>query len=112
MYEGDACYAPPCSTAGKVLPQHVRLHSDGWESITGGQVYRGSCYPDLVGWYFFGDYAKGAYAKARLREDDTLEVVDLEGSFPGNPASIHEDARGELFVTTTAGTIFHIEAGP
>jgi glucose/arabinose dehydrogenase len=112
MYEGDACYAPPCNPAGKVLPQHVRLHSDGWESITGGQVYRGSCYPDLVGWYFFGDYAKGAYARARLKEDDTLEVVDLQGSFPGNPASIHEDARGELFVTTTAGTIFHIEAGP
>jgi len=37
---------------------------------------------------------------------------DVTGSFPANPASIHEDARGELYVTTTAGTIFHIEAGP
>jgi glucose/arabinose dehydrogenase len=112
MYEGDACYYPPCSPAGLVMPQHVRLHSDGWDSITGGQVYRGTCYPDLVGWYFYGDYAKGAYAKARLRADDTLEVLDLDGSFPANPASIHEDARGELYVTTTAGTLFHIEGGP
>ena len=116
MYEGDTCYRPPCSPGTLVFPQHVRLHSDGWESITGGQVYRGTCYPDLAGWYFFGDYAKGAYARARLRADDSLEVVDLggdgDGALPANPASIHEDARGELYVTTTAGTIFHVEAAP
>lgn len=112
MYEGDRCFRPPCSPGALVFPQHTRLHSDGWVSITGGQVYRGTCYPDLVGWYFFGDYGKGAYARARLQGDDTLEVVDLDGAYPGNPASIHEDARGELYVTTTAGTIFHIEAVP
>ena len=112
MYEGRACYRPPCTPGAQVFPQDERLHSDGWESITGGQVYRGTCYPDLAGWYFYGDYGKGAYARARLREDDTLEIVDLQGAFPGNPASIHEDSRGELYVTTTAGTIFHIEAAP
>jgi len=111
-YEGSACFRPPCNPAGMVFPQDQRMHTDGWESITGGQVYRGTCYPDLVGWYFYADFALGAYVKARLKDDDTLEIVDLQGSFPGNPASIHEDARGELFVTTTAGTIFHIEAGP
>jgi glucose/arabinose dehydrogenase len=112
-YEGKRCFRAPCNAgAAVVFPQDERFHTDGWESITGGQVYRGTCYPDLVGWYFYGDYAKGAYAKARLRDDDTLEVVDLQGSFPGSPASIHEDARGELYVTTTAGTIYHIEAGP
>lgn len=112
MYEGRACYRPPCTPGAQVFPQDERLHSDGWESITGGQVYRGTCYPDLAGWYFYGDYAKGAYARARLRDDDTLEIVDLQGSLPGSPASIHEDSRGELYVTTTAGTIFHIEAAP
>jgi glucose/arabinose dehydrogenase len=111
-YEGDRCFRPPCSPGNLVFPQHTRLHSDGWESITGGQVYRGTCYPDLAGWYFFADYAKSAYARARLRADDSLEVVDLDGALPGNPASIHADARGELYVTTTAGTIFHVEAGP
>ncbi|HSK05213.1 MAG TPA: PQQ-dependent sugar dehydrogenase [Kofleriaceae bacterium] len=110
--EGKACFRAPCSPGAQVFPQDERFHSDGWESITGGQVYRGTCYPDLVGWYFYGDFVKGAYARARLRPDDTLEVVDLPGPLPGNPASIHEDARGELYVTTTAGTIFHIEAGP
>ncbi|HWO26690.1 MAG TPA: PQQ-dependent sugar dehydrogenase [Kofleriaceae bacterium] len=112
MYEGDACYRPPCTPGAQVFPQDVRLHADGWESITGGQVYRGTCYPDLAGWYFYADYAKGAYARARLRDDDTLEVVDLAGPYPGSPASIHEDSRGELYVTTTHGTIFHIEAAP
>jgi hypothetical protein len=50
--------------------------------------------------------------KARLKPDDTLEIVDLPGSFPGNPASLHEDARGELYETTTAGDVYHLEAGP
>jgi glucose/arabinose dehydrogenase len=110
MYEGNKCFNQPCNRVAQVFPQDSRLHADGWESITGGQVYRGTCYPDLVGWYFYGDYAKGAYAKARLLPDDSVEIIDLEGSFPGNPASIHEDARGELYVTTTGGYVFHIEA--
>lgn len=120
VYEGDRCHraqsGSSCNPDGMIPPQDTRLHAgdgrNGWTSITGGQVYRGTCYPDIAGWYFYGDYSKGAYAKARLRDDDTLEIVELEGSLPGNPASIHEDARGELFVTTTSGAIYHVEAGP
>lgn len=115
IFEGNQCFRndPLCASTDAVVPQETRTHDgDGWASISGGQVYRGTCYPDIVGWYFYGDYVKGAYAKARLREDGQLDVVDLDGAFPANPASIHEDARGELFVTTGSGGIYHIEAGP
>ena len=102
----------PCDPANLVFPQDVRSQSDGWESIIAGQTYRGTCYPDIVGWHFYTDYAKGGLVKARLLDDDSLEIVDVPGSFPGGAASLHEDARGELFLTTTGGDVYHLEAGP
>jgi glucose/arabinose dehydrogenase len=117
MFEGSNCFTDPCTTAGKTFAKDERRRSDGWAAIIGGQVYRGTCYPDIVGTYFYADNAGRKYAKATLNGDGTLTKSDLapaagEPAFPSGPASIHEDARGELFVTTTAGDIFHIEAGP
>jgi len=124
IFEGDGCCMvqddkctqtgtqQPCDRGNLVFPQDSRTHGDGWASIITGQTYRGTCYPDIVGWHFYTDYAKGGLVKARLQTDDTLEIVNLTGSFPANPASLHEDARGELFETTTAGDVYHLEAGP
>lgn len=112
-WEGSRCFTQPCpAPSTEVFPQHERTQAQGWISIIAGQTYRGSCYPDLVGWHFFSDYGRGGLVKARLLPDDTLEVVDLAGDFPRNPASIHEDARGELYLTNTEGNIYHLEAGP
>jgi hypothetical protein len=94
------------------FPQDTRTHASGWVSITGGQVYRGTCYPDIVGTYFYTDYGKGGLSKATLRTDGGLDIVDLPGPFPGKGASLHEDARGELYETDTDGNVFHLEAGP
>ena len=112
MWEGSLCFHPPCDRGKLVFPQDERGHDAGWQAIIGGQVYRGTCYPDLVGWYFYTDCGKGGLVKARLRSDDTLEIVDLPGTFPRYPASLHADSRGELYITTTEGFIYHIEAGP
>jgi glucose/arabinose dehydrogenase len=116
MTQGDKCTQTgtqqACDMANKIFPQDSRTHDDGWISIITGQTYRGTCYPDIVGWHFYTDYGKGGLVKARLKEDDTLEIVDLQGSFPGNPASLHEDARGELYETTTSGDVYHLEAAP
>ncbi|MBA3392345.1 MAG: PQQ-dependent sugar dehydrogenase [Deltaproteobacteria bacterium] len=124
IYEGNGCCATqgdncaqsgtqyPCEPANLVFPQDSRTHADGWISIIAGQTYRGTCYPDLVGWHFYTDYGKGGLVKARLKADNTLEIVDLPGSFPREPASLHEDARGELYMTTTSGDVYHLEASP
>jgi len=114
MYEGSRCFAPPCDPAGITMPQDERTHADGWISIIAGEVYRGTCYPDLVGWHFYTDHASqnAGLWRARLKADGTLEIVDTGVDLPNNTASIHADARGELFLTTTSGTIHHIAAGP
>ena len=101
-----------CNAAGIVMPLDSRTHAKGWTALIGGQVYRGSCYTDMVGWYFYTDNGRGGLSKARLKPDDTLEIVDLPGTFPRSPASIHADSHGELWETDTSGGIYRIEAGP
>ena len=103
---------PPCDPAGKTFALDHRAHADGWRAIIGGQVYRGACYPDLAGWYFYTDNVRGGLSRARLTAPGTLEVVDLPGAFPASPSSLHADARGELYETDTAGNVYHLEAGP
>jgi hypothetical protein len=96
------------------FPQHTRAHADGWAAIIGGQVYRGTCYPELAGSYFFTDYAaggsRGVIAKASLQPDRTLLVEPVPGTFPANPTSLHEAGHGELYLTTTIGDVYRLEA--
>ncbi len=117
LYEGSACYQPaqPCSPEGMTMPVEERAHATGWRAIIGGQVYRGACFPDLQGWYFYDDNNKARLVKARRNPDKTLEIVELPqpvGLWPASPASLHADARGELYLTTTSGDVYAIESGP
>ncbi|NVB77386.1 MAG: glucose dehydrogenase [Kofleriaceae bacterium] len=126
-YEGTSCFDPPCDAAGKTMPQYEATHADGWCSVIGGQVYRGSCYPDMVGTYYFTDYCRAQLMTAK-RNGDKLDVAQLTTHYldstgthdgpPGGPSSLHADSRGELFLTTTTtpgsnrGGVWHVEAGP
>jgi glucose/arabinose dehydrogenase len=117
MYEAARCYGNyTCDPAGITMPKVVKNHSaDGWYAIIGGQVYRGSCYPDLQGYYFYSDNVAHTMSRAHLEAGGTVTTVDLPapvGGWPQSPASLHADARGELYLTTTSGAVYHIEAGP
>jgi glucose/arabinose dehydrogenase len=108
-WEGSECFAGGTCTTAQIVPQDERLHSDGWTSITGGQVYRGGCFPDLQGTYFYTDYDdRGRLSTATLNEDDSLTITDLAGTYPARGASIHEDAGGELYETDTSGNVFQL----
>ena len=110
IFSGCGSSAP----AGKTPPQLERTHADGWISIIAGETYRGTCYPEMVGWHFYTDHASqnAGLWKARLLPNGSLEVVDTGVDLPNGVASIHADARGELFLTTISNGIYHIEAGP
>jgi glucose/arabinose dehydrogenase len=115
MYEGTRCYGNYTCTAGAVVaPQYTRLGTDNWHSVIGGEVYRGECYPDLKGYYFFTDYTARPLMRGKLETNGTLSVMQLTTptNWPQSPISLHGDARGELYVTNTQGRVFHIEAGP
>ena len=108
-YEGSNCLNPPCDPTGKVFPLDERNHNTGWVAIVGGQVYRGSCYPDLVGTYFYGSYGLVELSTARLTPSFTLDVHDYPGPYP-SPVSLHADSRGELYETDVRGFVWHLEA--
>lgn len=117
--EGAKVYPPAgggngtnCTAIGVTLPHFTRSQgADNWMAIIGGQVYRGTCFPDLVGDYFFTDYVDHGLARGRFT-NGTLTAAELPGTWPTSPSSIHADSRGELFMTTESGNIYQIEAGP
>lgn len=129
LYEGPSCCdtqadqclqqpgtTTPCDPTGLVFPQDSRdrltVRGANWYSIIAGQTYRGTCYPDLVGYHFYTDVIADVLVKARLLADDTLEMTDLPDVVGTQTTSIHADARGEIYVAKTTGKIYHLEAGP
>lgn len=67
----------------------------GWCSVIGGYVYRGTRFPHLFGKYIFTDYCNGDFLSFGENFDvDTLLQTDVYG-FSG----FGQDAAGELYVT-------------
>lgn len=79
-------------------------HSQGWKSITGGHVYRGSNFPDLQGHYIFTDYedSRVFWLTEQIAEGEfeTVMFSFTEGNFPLNIATFGEASNGELYFTT------------
>lgn len=105
ILEGSQCFqADACDRSGLIEPVYEYTHSDGC-AITGGFVYRGAAIPELGGQYLFSDYCTG-----------WLRSVDREGAArdwlpAGTLAGVTGfgvDASGELYLMTTAGTIYAI----
>lgn len=96
-YEGNSVYTAGCAVAGTTytFPVASYTHAGGACSITGGYVYRGSLYPNLVGKYVFADYCT-----------DKIGYVDGAGSAitwtaafaTGGITTFGQDINGEMFV--------------
>lgn len=100
--EGRACFAPEagCDQTGLTLPVAVYGHDEGC-SVTGGFVYRGEGWPDLVGAYLFSDFCSGTIWALDARRPGAGATALLE---TGRAiSSFGEDEAGELYVTDLAG---------
>ena len=114
IMEGFLCFNPPsgCNTSGLTLPILDYTHDDGACSIIGGYVYRGTLNPAATGRYFYADFCAGFVRSFQLqngqpRSQNSWPLL----SPPGNQiTSFGEDARGELYLMTLAGGLFHIVA--
>jgi len=114
---GDGCDAPQ----SYVMPvvSYDRTTPDTGCSVVGGYVYRGSCMPDLVGTYFWGDYCTGVIKSFLYQNgeatDQTDRSDDLQApqSLYGNLSSFGVDGYGELYVTRLGnsgpGAVYRIE---
>ena len=112
IMEGFLCFSPPsgCNTSGLTLPVLDYAHADGACSIIGGYVYRGTLNPAVNGTYFYGDLCAGFVRSFQLQNgqpgsQNTWPLLSPPG---GQITSFGEDARGELYLMTLAGGLFHI----
>jgi glucose/arabinose dehydrogenase len=123
MWEADHCSGNyPCTQTGMTFPSAEWWHANslghpdsGFRAIIGGQVYRGTCYPDLVGSYIFSDYGNSRIDRATLASDGTVTWISVPAppaGWPKGPSGIHADARGELYETMVTGVVYRVEAGP
>ena len=93
-----------CATiTGTTAPLVVVNHNTGACSITGGYVYRGTTYPNLVGKYLFSDYCLG-----KIGITTSAGVTTFSSTFSGNFVSFGEDITGELYISDIGGTIYKI----
>jgi glucose/arabinose dehydrogenase len=121
VMEGMVCFGGvSCNPADFTLPVTVYANPGGGTgaAIVGGYVYRGGCFPDLQGWYFYGDYPSARIWKFRYdggqatEEAEVTADIDPQGQLSGL-SSFGQDATGELYVISMrSGEIFHITAGP
>ena len=131
VYEGTACcdtqgdnctqvgaQAACGSIASPTMPNDERLHPT-WISMIAGETYRGTCYPDLVGWHFYTDHNSQAAGLQKARLTATgFETLPVTLAMPPGITSIHADARGELYVTRLSGTngnvgiLYKLEGNP
>ena len=107
-FEGSEPYNPDgCSLVEmytQPFAEYTHDDTDGC-SITGGYVYTGSTYPNLVGKYIFADYCNNKIGWADA--DGTLTYTE---AFDGNNFTVFgEDINGELYIGgANSGTIYKI----
>lgn len=110
LFEGSERFSRGETPAGLVFPVYAYTHDDGC-SVTGGYVYRGSSIAALEGTYVFGDYCTGDVWGLVRGPDGAAERIDLGVSVPRSTlVSFGEDADGEIYVLSAAGTVFRLTA--
>lgn len=117
--EGDICFSDPDCLAGDYLAPLATFRQDETDTcaVIGGFVYRGACYPDLAGTYFYADHCSGRVFTLRVEggllvdgPDDVSADLD-PGHQLARISSFGEDAAGEIYLLTRAsGRLFHIAA--
>jgi glucose/arabinose dehydrogenase len=115
IMEGTHCYnASTCNTAGLTLPVLQYQHTDGACDVQGGYVYRGSRVLDLAGRYLYADYCTGVVGSFTYTGGPVQGIRNWLGLSPqagGGIVSFGEDAKGELYIMTYAGTLYRIVEG-
>jgi putative heme-binding domain-containing protein len=104
----------PVNTSDKPGPTPIRSpaieinHTDG-ASVTGGYVYRGKKFPELVGTYVFGDWETRRVWSAKLSGGELVSLTDLVTPSV-RVVAFGEDEAGELyFLDHDTGTVHTLE---
>ena len=110
-YEGSQPFnTTGCPPPGALIFPEAEYSSStgsGNCSVTGGYVYRGSMFPDLIGYYFAADVCSGRI----FTVDSDGDLFD-HGSFGGTWVSFGEDINNELYIADLSGEIYRVQGDP
>jgi glucose/arabinose dehydrogenase len=111
--EGGHCFPPgrSCDPSPFVSPIAEYPSSQGC-SIIGGFVYRGPSFPQLDGFYFFGDYCSGRVWAVREHGPADWRQQELLKS-PLRISSFGEDEAGDVYLTSLSDNgLYRLVAAP
>ena len=106
LFEGTKRYLKGTPATAVVAPVITVKHGgeNGSCSMTGGEVYRGSAIPELVGHYFYADWCLGWIRSFRYDGAAAVDQRDWSQQLPAEMVSAFgHDAAGELLVVDYAG---------
>lgn len=115
LCEGSYVYPPTnpptkCPTTTGLTAPVFDYSDEARQSVTGGYVYRGSRYPNMVGHYLFADFISGSFWSL-VRDSEGTWTAAKHGNLGINsPVTFGEDKDGELYVASHGGTIYRITA--
>ncbi len=95
-FEGTHRFNDDQSPGGVTMPILEYQHGDAGCSVSGGDVYRGSEVPSLVGWYLFSDYCSGIVTA--LQQTDGALTGQLELGTISGVSAICSGPDGQLYV--------------
>jgi glucose/arabinose dehydrogenase len=109
--EGSHCFKPAdgCRSDELILPVTEYGHDEGC-TVIGGNVYRGSEQPLLIGGYLFADYCSGRIWAIDAASDGPTKPT-LVAESGATLSSFGEDEDGELYATDLAsGQLYRVRA--
>ena len=112
-FEGTERYNDDQDPNGVTPPIFEYSHDEGC-SVSGGEVYRGTAIPSLVGWYVFADYCAGTvWALDIDRADDgTITAGErIEIGNTGDVSAVQTGPDGELYVLSLSIGVLPIVPG-
>lgn len=106
--EGNAPFRGAAPTDA-VAPVFVASHAAGNCAVTGGEVYRGTAIPALVGTYIFADHCQGELTGIRVGGASAVETHVFAGVTAPSVTAFGRSPDGELYVLSLTGTIHRID---
>ena len=105
-YEGTSVFTQNCAVTGTTytFPFAQYNHDNGFCSVTGGYIYRGSTYPNFQGKYFFADYCVN-----KIGIVNTNGIISYSANLPGNNnfSTFGLDINNELYVASISNGVIY-----
>ncbi len=95
----------------EILPPAIALPHTDAASVTGGYVYRGQRFPELIGAYIFGDYETRRIWSARFDGEKLVSLTDLVRPSLRLVAFGEDTAKELLMLSYEDGTIHELQRG-